>query len=60
MLELQNHTYTYENISQDPELFNSETGLNKEAFEKLFTLLNANEGCTSITLIDSKLKFSEL
>lgn len=37
-LELQNNSFTYagftyENNVQDPELFNYETGLNKEVFE---------------------------
>ena len=53
---LQNHTY--ENIVQYAELFNSEKGVNKEAFEELFTLLNIDEECTNINV--PKLKFNDV
>ena len=38
-------------------ILNSETGLNKEAFEELFIVLYVNEECTNIKFYDSKLKF---
>ena len=51
--------YIYENITQDPTLFKSETGLNIESFEELFILLNPGENCVNIKFYEAKLRTSE-
>ena len=47
-------SYSYENISQDPTLFKSETGLSKERFEELYTVLDPGENCVNIKYYESK------
>ena len=47
----------YENITQDPTLFKSVTGLNVESFEELFTLLNPGENY--VKFYETKLRTSE-
>ena len=52
--KLYRQSYSYENISQDPTLFKSETGLRKEILEELYTLYNQEENCVNIKLYESK------
>lgn len=57
--KIQTSTYCYENISNNNELFKSETGLTKDTFDELFTLLDVKENCDNIKFYDSNLKKSE-
>ena len=54
--ELSKNTYNYKNVSQNEKFFKSETGIDTENFEILFTYLNPGENCANVKFYDSKEK----
>ena len=52
-------SYRYRHIVEDETLLKSEIGLDKSAFEELYTLLNLGENCVNIKYFESKLRISE-
>ena len=57
--QLQNHLFTYKNISQNKELFKKTTGLSLETFKILLSFLNPGEKMSNVKFYDSTNRLSE-
>ena len=57
--EIEDHTYNYVNISKNEKLFKQSTGLEVEAFEHLYNLVDAGENSENIKLYRNKISTTE-
>ena len=54
MIEAEQCRYSHENLSKDPKLFKSSTGLEVKRFEDLFTVLNPGDNCENLKYYKSQ------
>lgn len=57
--KLENYKYNYNNISKNEKLFKQSTGLEVEAFNHLFDLVNPGEKCEYVKFYDNKKSTTE-